>query len=154
MYLKWLLLCLSKYQWLVGRSTAVANALCYLPRRYLMPNVSERKRLLAALRYTEESIHGICLINWHPSLLATALSACFIGNARGSRGEEVSPASTTYCADILFNGYSFWWRLFYSLPCRSTKFLKGEGDVEFSNPPPWVLSSSVRPCTNLRCDTL
>ena len=85
---------------------------------------SRKEEAIGGCGISRTCIHGIRLIYWHPSLLATALSARFIGNAWGSRGEEVSPASTTYCADILFNGYSFWWRLFYSLPCRSTKFWK------------------------------
>ena len=39
------------YQRQVGRSTAVVNASCYLPRRYLRLYVSERNKLLAAAVY-------------------------------------------------------------------------------------------------------
>ena len=91
------------------------------------------------LRYIEDKCSRICLID----LTSFTSRYCFVRTlhreyAWWSRGEEVSPTSTSYCADILFTGYSFWWRLLQFAEPKHEVW-QGEGDVKFRNPSPWLI---------------
>ena len=116
---------------------------------------SQRGTSYWRLRYIEDKCSRICLID----LTSFTSRYCFVRTlhreyAWWSRGEEVSPTSTSYCADILFNGYSFWWQLFCFAASKHEVWIRRRWcEISKSITMAYIISSFVLPCTNLRCDT-